>query len=100
MTPLSQYSTIALIDELRRREGDTHVYSPITPCDECAHYRVWKSLNQGHIDDYNPCSKGHSMQFRAPTSAGDACWGFYRPGCSDRLPCDIDTLRNPDNVAP
>jgi hypothetical protein len=82
---LSEYSTDALVIELNRREKE---FSPrrvkIVPCDECVHFKTW-TKDSDPPEDYNPCAKSHPLLFKTPRGYDDTNWGFYRPGCKDRL---------------
>lgn len=56
-------------------------------CDHCDSFLPWTS-NKPIPDSYNPCIKGHKMQFRSPDEhnwTGED-WGFFRPRCADRSP--------------
>lgn len=80
-SPLSRWSTRALLAELKRREEISKPRRCVALCEECQHFH---GKDDADPEDYNPCSKGHHMLFRVPETYDDRNWGFYRPGCRDR----------------
>lgn len=86
---LCEYSDEALMDELSRRmfarkldDSQSRVW-----CDDCSHFAPWNSLshreNLKMPEKFNPCTKGHKMDFQTPEEIGDE-YGFYRKWCRDR----------------
>lgn len=83
MIALRDYSDAALIEELARRQNERDKKSmPEHWCDDCRNFKVF--AGKGEMpDNYNPCSKGHKISFRAPDDYGEE-YGFYRRVCTDR----------------
>src|SRR5688572_30327931 len=82
---LDKFSVDELLEELARRRRAWKNRRPIRHfCDDCGNFKTW-THNDGPIDDYNPCSKGHAMSFRMPEGYTDTDYGFYRRVCADRL---------------
>lgn len=82
---LDRYTDQELMDELLNRRLDREegeegrVY-----CDDCKHFKCW--TKRGEVpEDYNPCSKGHTMRFHMPEGWEDPHGGgYFRRVCSDR----------------
>ncbi|TKD30031.1 hypothetical protein [Azotobacter chroococcum] len=96
---LDAYTDQQLMDELLNRRLERENEQPIEYCEDCQHFKVWtkpirRSWNDirrvvGDVpDDYNPCSRGHSMLFRMPEEweGPHADCGYYRRACCDRKP--------------
>ena len=84
---LKAFSDEALMDELSRRSHERREREAFIYCDHCAHFKVWAQPGRAHLpmpESYNPCEKGHKMQFMTPAEIGDD-YGFYRNGCRDRV---------------
>lgn len=81
---LKQFSTDELLAEIVRRRNSEAVSRPKAWCEDCAHFVPSMDINCG--DDYNPCSKGHVMQFHSPEDVHFDEYGFYRTVCQDREP--------------
>ena len=82
MTTLREATELELLEELmrRRKAGSEFTYDRF--CDVCDHFVPFEG--KGDVPKtYNPCSKGHKMEFHAPEDYSD-CWGFYRIDCKDR----------------
>ncbi len=83
---LRRYSTAQLIEELARRANGRQTKQPKKWCHDCTHFMAWvdgKTPNMPCPDTYNPCTKGHAMQFMAPEEMDDE-YGFYLRVCPDR----------------
>lgn len=85
MNPLKGFSDDRLIEELVRRRNNARSVTPEHWCDECRNYVVWSEAKRtGEMpDDFNPCGKGHTMQFIMPIEINDD-HGYYRRVCADR----------------
>jgi hypothetical protein len=86
--PLKDYSDGELINELARRNNVREKSRPEKWCHDCENFKGWDDdLERKHkamTASYNPCQKGHKMQFVMPEDCGDADYGFYRRSCEDR----------------
>lgn len=83
---LRRYSTNQLVGELARRANGEPTRKPEHWCDECTHFVPWSEHAQRKKpmpDDYNPCEKGHAMQFITPEEIDDE-WGHFLHVCADR----------------
>jgi hypothetical protein len=74
-----------LLEELIRRRNAEPVAKPKHWCHDCAHWKAWNEVpREGQMpDSFNPCTKGHTMQFVVPQEIDDE-HGFYRHVCADR----------------
>lgn len=83
MKPLAGFTSAQLLEELGRRLRDSQPV-PTDWCEDCRHYVV----NARAPDTYNPCHKGHAMEFYLePDCPGpDPVAGFFRIPCLDRTP--------------
>ncbi|WP_039804017.1 hypothetical protein [Azotobacter chroococcum] len=94
---LDAYTDQQLMDELLNRRLERENEQPIEYCEDCQHFKAWtkpirRSWNDirrvvGDVpDDYNPCSRGHSMLFRMAEEweGPHADYGYYRRACGDR----------------
>lgn len=74
-----------LIEELIRRRNAEPVAKPKHWCHDCANFESWNAKQRAGTmpDDFNPCTKGHAMQFVVPQEVNDE-HGFYRRVCQDR----------------
>ena len=84
---LRDYSTNQLIEELARRANGRETRNPEHWCHDCAHFVAWfdkaPEPRKDCPEDYNPCTKGNAMKFRAPEEF-DEEYGFFLPVCADR----------------
>lgn len=83
---LHNFTTAQLIEELARRANKRTTRRPKHWCEDCAHFITWldgKTPEKTMPDDYNPCTKGHTMQFIAPEEVSDE-YGHYLTVCADR----------------
>jgi hypothetical protein len=86
MALLRGFTRAELLQELVRRENEGSKESCVPWCHDCRLFSPWDS-SKAHLEmpqDYNPCSKGHVMNFVAPDDFGADC-GFYRNVCLDRV---------------
>lgn len=90
MSKFTNITTDELLAEIVRRRNARISRRPIVNCEEC---QLFKPCGDGLSDKamaaYNPCTKGHKMNFRAPEaddgpSDSNPDWGFYRNCCADR----------------
>ncbi|MFG5411473.1 hypothetical protein ABXN37_29275, partial [Piscinibacter sakaiensis] len=98
MNRLATFTEDQLLEELIRRRNQRTTAHPEHWCHDCQHYKAWDEVERprdaiGRIprcpDDFNPCTKGHKMQFVVPEDYPDGQeWGYYRKVCADRLPVD------------
>lgn len=96
---LSAATVDELLEELaRRRSTRDQERSVDSWCDDCGHFKTWTGEGDAPAG-FNPCSKGHTMQFRAPADYGDA-WGFYRRVCGDRLADEVEAELAPQSETP
>lgn len=86
MVDLKKIPSDDLENELhrRRRWREDHTPRPIPYCDECSHFAAYTGGMDMMQNDYNPCQRGHKMNFRMPDGPTTHDWGFYRIGCKDR----------------
>lgn len=85
MRPLKSFTDDQLIEELARRRNERTVATPEHWCHDCRNFVAWADApRKGPMpDDYNPCAKGHRMQFVVPMEIDDE-YGYYRRVCADR----------------
>ena len=83
---LRRFRTEQLIEELARRANAEPVERPEHWCHDCLHFVAWNERPRtGEMpEDFNPCTKGHTMRFIAPKDYGDE-YGHYLRVCADRL---------------
>jgi hypothetical protein len=85
---MSHYSDDELIEELARRRNARELAKPEKWCGDCANFKTWNhdvENDRGAMpDNYNPCQRGHKMQFVVPEGYCDDDYGFYRRVCGDR----------------
>lgn len=91
MNPFKAFTDEQLIEELLRRRNDARTKAPPDRwCEDCAHFTTWsEEERKGPMpEDFNPCTKGHKMQFQMPDDdyLFDAPYGFFRRICVDRTP--------------
>ncbi len=77
---LKQFSTDDLLAEIVRRRNAEQLDSPVQFCESCTNFVP----DPKSPDTYNPCSKGHKMQFKIPEGYDFDNYGFYRRVCADR----------------
>ncbi len=86
MSRFKEFSTDELLAEIVRRRNARISRRPIVKCEKCEHFTPSEKAD----DNYNPCSKGHTMSFRmceaddGPPDMNDD-WGFHRNVCDDRV---------------
>lgn len=85
---LDSFTDDQLLEELvRRRNAAKSDRTPARWCEECLNFKVW----QKECDppkNYNPCAKGHEMEFHTPRAwQSPDTFGYYRVICSDRMEC-------------
>lgn len=74
-----------MLEEILRRRNKSEREAPDKQwCDHCNNFRGWRGKPDMIPDDYNPCTKGHEMNFLAPVDYDDP-WGFWRRLCPDRI---------------
>lgn len=91
--PLSSFTDQQLLEELARRAADKAAGSdqPKRWCEACRHYRTLpRSIPIGSREEqsYNPCTKGHAMEFQMPDGYEFYDYGYYRLVCGDRSDLD------------
>lgn len=101
---LMRYSTNQLIEELARRAAGVPTRKPEYWCHDCKNFVAWfdkvPAPTKDCPENYNPCTKGHTMMFRAPEEYDDE-YGFYRPVCADRdLPDNTQWPSKPASTTP
>jgi len=87
MSKFTGITTDELLAEIVRRRNARVARRPIVKCEECQYFKPSEKAD----DSYNPCSKGHKINFRMPEaddgpSDSNDDWGFYRSCCPDRMP--------------
>jgi len=83
-TALKTFTDAELIEELSRRTIARDRERARSWCDDCANFGAWEGVTK-MPKNFNPCRKGHEMQFQEPHGYGDdPNWGFYRLVCADR----------------
>jgi hypothetical protein len=89
--PLREATEDELLEELARRRNARQTTRVSKFCDTCANFATKVDAD----DSYNPCTKGHTMNFQMPEGYPDADddWGFYRRVCADR-----QDLAKPDDA--
>lgn len=75
---LERYSDRELLEELLRRNKEKHAVR--SWCEACPNFKTDPSAKES----YNPCQKGHKMDFQIPVDYSDEDWGYYRDRCKDR----------------
>ena len=84
---LRDYSTDQLIEELARRRNIRDTMNPKHWCHDCTNFVAWLDKvpepRETCPDNYNACTKGKVMKFKAPEEIGDE-WGFYLQVCEYR----------------
>jgi len=83
---LAAFSDDELIEELARRKNARAVAAPEHWCHDCRNCLTWRGRGEPP-NTFNPCSKGHTMQFIVPEEMDDE-WGYYRRVCADRDPLE------------
>lgn len=68
-------------------------------CDECGHFVPWPEPEHAVPGNYNPCARKHRMALKLPLGPTDQNWGFYRPGCNDRMRPPVPILPTPLSAA-
>lgn len=84
---LRRFSNAELLEELSRRENKKPKDDrPGNWCHECKFFTPW-TVKNAHLtmpESYNPCAKGHVMNFIIPDDIGED-YGFYLNVCRDRV---------------
>lgn len=83
---LDNFTDQELMDELLNRRAEKELgFADIQYCHDCERFTPWSGRGDPP-DSYNPCSKGHKMQFHMlePWDGPHDEHGFYRRICSDR----------------
>lgn len=87
---LSAFTDDQLQAELARRlraRSDDREREPLPWCYNCVRFLFWTETRDPP-DDYNPCEKGHKMNFRMPADISEAHrgdYGHYLRRCADRV---------------
>jgi len=86
MNELRKFSIDQLLSEIARRHKlEKNRRDGIQWCEGCKNFRPFKPLRAEEMpENYNPCRRGHEMQFLCPDFGTDEGWGFYRRVCGDR----------------
>lgn len=86
MTQLKFYSDDELIEELVKRRNNRRDEMPEHWCTDCRNFVAWNEAPRPRKaempDNFNACTKGHTMQFVTPQDIDDD-YGFYRRICTD-----------------
>ena len=82
---LAEATTAQLVEELARRMNRIARDEPPSHwCDECIYFRLGTRY-QAERKDWNPCSKGHAMEFYVPQPHdGPETFGYFLDVCADR----------------
>lgn len=86
---LANFTSSELMDEITRRREVRVTRRQIVNCEKCSHFTPNPAADVDAAVPYNPCSRGHQMNFRAPDPDdgppdSNPDWGFYLIGCKDR----------------
>jgi hypothetical protein len=98
---LKDFSTQELLEEVSRRKRTAENAGDVVEnwCADCANFNAAKAIPEKDLDKYNPCIKGHTMDFKMPEGYCDD-FGFYRVLCSDRESLPQPTQPEPPRGSP
>lgn len=83
---LKSFTDTELLEELlRRKNASKSKRRPKHWCEDCQNFTsATAKMSEAQLEKYNPCSKGHVMDFYMPAEWESIQAGYYRRGCADR----------------